>query len=547
MLHAFFAGKKAKEREAFREYYAAELLDRDIGAYRATFEGDREASPPLVPFHWALEMPEVFDRERPGFDAIVGNPPFAGKNTLLSGNPTGYLDWLKVLHEGAHGNADLVAHFYRRSFGLLREGGRFGLIATNTIRQGDTRNTGLRWICTNGGFVSSARTRVKWPGLAAVVVCVVHVQKGEPSGRRMIDGREVEQITAYLVERGGHDDPAKLRANDGKSFTGVKIYGSGFTFDDSPTKVLASPLNEMRRLIAVSDSNREVIRPYLGGDEVNGSPTQSHHRFVIDLGLRSDVEIRNRWPDLMAIVEARVKPDRMKLADGKARRLWWQFERPRAELRAVMARRDRVLVTNAGATPHLAVAYQPTDRVLAHTLAVFPFGTASVFAVLQARPHEVWARFFASSMKDDLRYTPSDCFDTFPLPPGLETAPALEAAGHEYETFRADLMIRHDEGLTKTYNRFHDPEENDPGILRLRELHEAMDRAVLDAYGWTDVRTACEFLLDYEMDDDEEGGRRRKKPWRYRWPNAVRDQVLAQLLALNGERAAAERRTGVGP
>jgi hypothetical protein len=107
-------------------------------------------------------------------------------------------------------------------------------------------------------------------------------------------------------------------------------------------------------------------------------------------------------------------------------------------------------------------------------------------------------------------------------------------------------MIRHDEGLTKTYNRFHDPEETDPGILRLRELHEAMDRAVLDAYGWNDVPTACEFLLDYEIDADEEGGGRRKKPWRYRWPDVVRDDVLARLLELNAERAAAERRAGAG-
>lgn len=75
-----------------------------------------------------------------------------------------------------------------------------------------------------------------------------------------------------------------------------------------------------------------------------------------------------------------------------------------------------------------------------------------------------------------------------------------------------------------------------------------MDRAVLDAYGWTDVQTRCEFLLDYEEegDDEEETGKRqrKKKPWRYRWPDEVRDEVLARLIALNGERAAEERRAG---
>src|SRR5262249_28885327 len=139
----------------------------------------RRGSFTITPFHWEIEFPEVFDRDNPGFDAIVGNPPFAGKNTLINGNREGYLDWLKTLHKESHGNADLVAHFFRRSFNLLRHNGCFGLIATNTIGQGDTRSTGLRWICTHGGTIYAARRRAKWPGQAAVVVSVVNVNKGK--------------------------------------------------------------------------------------------------------------------------------------------------------------------------------------------------------------------------------------------------------------------------------------------------------------------------------------------------------------------------------
>ena len=147
-------------------------------------------------------------------------------------------------------------------------------------------------------------------------------------------------------------------------------------------------------------------------------------------------------------------------------------------------------------------------------------------------------------MKDDLRYTPSDCFETFPFPEGWETHPALEAAGQEYYEFRAALMVRNNEGLTKTYNRFHDPDERTPEFAKLRGLHAVMDRAVLDAYGWRDIATGCEFLLDYEIDEEEWG--KKKKPWRYRWPDEVRDEVLARLLALNAERAHNEHLTGVG-
>jgi hypothetical protein len=157
--------------------------------------------------------------------------------------------------------------------------------------------------------------------------------------------------------------------------------------------------------------------------------------------------------------------------------------------------------------------------------------------------HEVWARFFASSLEDRLRYTPSDCFETFPLPEGFETGPRLEEAGREYYEFRAGLMVQNDEGLTKTYNRFHDPDERSNAIGELRRLHDAMDRAVLDAYGWSDLRPTCDFELEWEDDEDEANGRarRRKKPWRYRWPEEVRDEVLARLLALNKQRAEQER------
>ena len=163
-------------------------------------------------------------------------------------------------------------------------------------------------------------------------------------------------------------------------------------------------------------------------------------------------------------------------------------------------------------------------------------------------------------MKDDLNYSNTDYFETFPFPAGvLEHAAGdspttdnrplttLETAGREYYEFRAALMVRHNEGLTKTYNRFHDPHETSPDILQLRALHAAMDRAVLEAYGWHDLaQTAtCEFLLDYEDDEDEDEGsgarspgtgRQKKKPWRYRWPDPFRDEVLARLLELNKQR-----------
>jgi len=145
-------------------------------------------------------------------------------------------------------------------------------------------------------------------------------------------------------------------------------------------------------------------------------------------------------------------------------------------------------------------------------------------------------------LEDRLRYTPSDCFETFPFPKDWEIDPELEAVGAAYYEFRAALMVKNNEGLTKTYNRFHDPDESDSEITKLRELHAAMDRAVLGAYDWSDIPTDCEFLLDYEIDEEAWGNK--KKPYRYRWPDEIRDEVLARLLELNAERAKEEAGSG---
>lgn len=145
-------------------------------------------------------------------------------------------------------------------------------------------------------------------------------------------------------------------------------------------------------------------------------------------------------------------------------------------------------------------------------------------------------------MKDDLRYTPSDCFETFPFPVDYESDEALKVIGQTYHSHRAQLMIATNEGMTKTYNRFHKPEEKSPAIQKLREMHDEMDRAVLRAYGWDDL---AETLRPEFLTEETENDHTYQK--RYFWPAEQRDLVLARLLALNAERHAEEVAAGVAP
>jgi hypothetical protein len=537
VVAAFFSSDKNKKREELRKSYeqsvAAALGAPGLrGRLDELADQLREREPPITPFHWEIEFPEVFGRENPGFDAIVGNPPFAGKNTLINSNPEHYLDWLQTIHDGAHGNSDLVAHFFRRAFGLLREGGAFGLIATNTIAQGDTRATGLRWLRQHGCTIYEARRRYRWPGAAAVVVSVVHGVRGAYSGPYLLDGCAVERITAFLFHAGGDEDPAPLSDNAGKSFIGSYLLGMGFTFDDDNPD--ATPIAEMHRLIAENPKNAEVLFPYIGGEEVNDSPTHAHRRYVINFGEMNEAEVRAGWPKLMEILETKVKPQRLQQRDEQGRLYWWRFLRTRPELQSATTALQRLLVV-ARVSNTLAFTFLPRRIVANEKIVVFAFDGANALALLTSRCHETWARFFSSSLKDDLQYTPSDCFESFAFPDGWQKNGDLETVGNSYFEHRAQIMVANNEGLTATYTRFHDPNERDSGILKLRELQAGVDRAVLDTYGWTDLQPTSEFLLDY--DDEEEEGARRRKPWRYRWPDEFRDEVLARLLQLNRQRA----------
>lgn len=542
VVAAFFGHRSETARKKALEEaqgQAARWLSEGTGevdleaAARALGSGARR----VEPFHWEVEFPEVFERENGGFDCFVGNPPFLGGRNTSAVLGERYVQWLLQCHEGSNGGGDLVAHFFRRAFALTRAGGALGLVATNTIAQGDTRATGLRYICKNGGTIYEARRRYAWPGAAAVVVSLVFIERGESAREgRILDGRPVKAITASLLHAGGDEDPAPLRENEGKSYNGSVILGRGFTFDDSGPG--ATPTAEMDRILREDPSSAERIFPYLGGEDINQDPRQAHHRHVIDFGGLS-LEQAQRWPELLRIVEQKVKPERLKRRNETARWPWWLFWRARREMYESISRLERVLVCSL-VSKHLAFAWCPTNYVFSHKLGVFALVSGASFAVLQSGAHERWARAFSSTLEDRLNYAASDCFETFPFPAEHASDGALEVIGEAYYEHRAALMLKNKEGLTKTYNRFHDPGERSPEIQKLRALREVLDRAVLGAYGWADIR--LEYDFHRQLDESV----------RLCWGEEAREEVLARLRELNRVMATRElssrsgRRAGSG-
>ena len=505
--------ERAQARLALRETAAEWLTEhrRAVGEVEAVDFRDRH------PFHWALELPEVWERD--GFDAIVGNPPFQGGKKISGALGGQYRDYLVArLADGARGSADLVAYFYLRAASLLRADGAFGLIATNTIAQGDTREVGLDRLEEAGWTIYRAISSEPWPGGASLEMSTVWARRGEWQGGAVLDRDQVGGISPSLAVRSRVEGRAhRLHASRDQSFIGSFVNGMGFVLSDA----------EANAMVASDPRNREVIRPYLAGEDVNQRPDVSPSRWVINFYDWPEDRARTHAAPF-ARVEQLVRPVRAKVNRESHRTRWWQYGDKRPALYRAIATLDRcIAITRVSKV--VQPVFVPTGMVYADALAVFAYDDDAHFGLLSSGFHWWWAVTRASTMRTDIRYTPTDCFETFAQP---DLTPAVGEFGGELHEHRSALMLDRQEGLTTTYNRVHDPGETAADIARLREIHVQLDYAVRDAYGWDDLD------LGHDFHETKFGTRFTIAP-------QPRQEILDRLLELNHERYAEEVRQGL--
>ena len=397
-----------------------------------------------------------------------------------------------------------------------------GLVATNAISEGDTRAAGLQKMILNGARVYDAQCDIPWPGSAGVTVSIISFAVGFPAVDLSctLNGQLVQQINSKLEPRVEQGDPVKLGRNSKRCFQGVILGGMGFALTP-----------EVRdRFVQARPTNEVMLRPYIGNDEVNTSPTQGFDRYAIDFGGRSVEELAD-WPELIAHVKEFVGAER-ELPGSYCGHPYWRYWRARPKLASALAGKKRCLVTSGSVATHLVFAWQPVDRIFANTLNVFAQDDDTFFTILQSRVHAAWAYGETSSFRTYIRYNPTQCFETFPFP---EAGPraltgALENIGKQLYETRAKYMVDTDQGLTRTYNALKDPECEDERIFELRRIHEEMDRTVIDAYGWADLEVPPYCPLNGEEVAAVE---------------VFNDDVIDRLYVLNAERAADEERLGL--
>jgi len=476
-------------------------------------------------FHWPLEFPEVIVK-RGGFDAIAGNPPFLGGTRIKGALGKSYLGYL-VSDFGSGNRADLCTYFLHRAYALTHRHGHFGFITTNSISQGDSREFGLDFFPKHDCSIVRAIESRRWPGTASLEIAQVWLCRSKWSGDFHLADKKVTGITTFLTSSEDFaGTPKRLDLNRRFSFNGSKIYGQGFVL---------SP-EHAEQLIERDIRNREVLFPYMRGEDLNTSPTQSCTSWVINFWdwplNRSSAPtgyegpVAEDYPDCLEIVEKLVKPERTRRKDNGEYALrkplpqrWWIYGDHRPGLYAAIARLERVLLT-AQVSPSMAVEFAPTGTVYNHKLIVFPFDDWSSFALMQSSFHWLWAQQYTSTLgATTLNYSSTDCFDTFPFP----SVEANAQTGERYHQQRSAVMVARGIGLTALYNAVHDSSDCSKDIQELRDLQIETDQAVADAYDWADL------VLGH-------GFHNTKRGVRFTVSEDARRELLQRLLKLNHER-----------
>lgn len=467
-------------------------------------------------FHWCLEFPEVIIK-RGGFDAFVGNPPFLGRRNLATSLGESYRAGLTTLWPHIASGADFCVFFFNRAyFDLLNMQATFGLVSCNTIAQGATRESGLQAIVDYGGSVYRASASASWPGTANVFVSLVHVIKGKFDGVCVLDNVEVQGISSAL-DALALESPFPLLENDQKSFQGFIPLGGGFNI--STLKANALITDDIR--------NANILFACLNGRQFYSSPNLEAEEWIIFFGDMDERSART-YESVYTLLRSQIYEERQAQKQEHAKKFWWKFWRTRPELRKAVSGLQRFIAT-AFTSSTVAFGFVPSGTVCTNALVVFALESWASFGALQSNFHYYWAIQFGSTMKQDLRYTPTVCFQTFPMPDQVDL---LETAAEAYYVNRGEQMVTRKEGLTAIYNRFHDVNDNSEGIHRLRALHVEMDNAVAAAYGWSDL-------------DLGHGFHETKQGMRYTISEPARKEVLQRLLKLNHERYAEEVKQGL--
>lgn len=509
--------------------HAEERLGKDLPSGRGTRR----------PLHWPLEFPEVFGTERGGFDAVVGNPPFLGDTRMKKALGGGYRSYItRFVSGGMKGKADLVVFFFLRAFGMLKNTGVLGLLGTDTMSHGDSRTIGLQQIVSSGGSIIRAKTRMKWPGKASVVVHQVHISKSQWSGKFVLDDKIVPKISSQLYSAEGWK-PRTLNSNLGLVFEGTAPNGEGFVI----------PAEQAQAWLDRHPDYSDILFPYIIARQVNQNPAHSTDRWIINFWdwteeRSATYQVAYEW------IENTVKPIRQRrdengefILRSPIPQKWWQHKEKRPALYHAIGRGKlfvshpagwrqseplpRALVMARGATKYPCFTLLDNTYIFGDSLCVIADASYATFGVLSSDIHAIWAWHEGGRKESRLRYTQESIFETFPFPSNVlaGTAEDITMHGKAFFESRKNYMRDFERPMTDFYNDFHDEDVCSERMVEMRNLQIRLNESVVAGYGFDDIDLAPGF--------HEVGYLPAGENVRFTIAESVRVDLLGRLALLN--------------
>ena len=491
--------------------------------------------------------------EWPEADYIIGNPPYIGARKIRSALGDGYLQALRNVYADIPEHADFVMYWWARAAESVgnRKAKRFGLITTNSLRQTFSRkvvenclnmysNLTIKFVIPDHPWVDSVDGAAVRVSLMAVgsdatdgeVATVVKEEKTGEDEYKLVLSTKRGLITPNL-SIGADPGKAKiLRSNEGVSSVGYQLTGKGFTITE-----------EQKNEFSMGQS-LSSLKPMLSGKDITQRPRSL---WAIDTCSYQIDELRAKYPQLYQWLLDRVKPERSQNSVPSLRENWWIYARSRDVFRNSLKNINRAIATSLTAK-HRIFVWVDARTICDSSTVMFSLPDAGYLGILSSRIHVLWALFAGGRLGvgNDPRYNKTLCFETFPFPiADVEKIKNISAIAERIENHRRCQQSEYSGlKLTGIYNvleKLRSGEElavqekaiHQKGLVSvLRELHDELDYAVFDAYGWSDLgdklvgRPGATTPLPDKATDHAE----------------AEEELLMRLVELNKQRAEEESR-----
>lgn len=401
----------------------------------------------------------------PKADAIIGNPPFLGGRNLKRDRGIEYAEKLYNMYPEIKGQPDLCVYWFRKAQDT--DADNIGLVGTNSISQGQSREASLDYILSKKSEIQYAISTQEWSGDANVHVSIVCWSKDKNKLAKILDGHEVDYINSSLKNETDITAANPLFGNRKISFQSCELHGKGFAI----SKELA------KSWILQDKKNAEVLKPMIDGRSLVNPNVEVD--WVIDFDDMS-IERASLYKLPFEHVKQTVKPSRDKNKRDSRRKNWWHFGEKARGMRTAL-KGLKVYFALPKIAKYTTFQKIPVSTLPCEANMVVASEDMYILGVLNSKLHLDWVKAQASTLKSDIRYTNTTCFETFPFLWNDKTKKANEIRSitEELEAFRLAECKSRKISLTQFYNQFY----SEPNS-KLHALRETLNKACCELYGW---------------------------------------------------------------